>query len=767
MAADDACRVAENPPAAIGNAEAEDAFLHVSQVDGGGAPTASKAPSISGDGQRVAFEGGWTQFDSESNSSTDVIVANLGSGAVANEHRGTDGKPGASGSGAPALSADGAWVAFLSASGNLIPGKPSGALYDIYVASTSGPAIERISLGSGDLKAQGGRSLNPDMSGDGRYVVFESTVPNWGASGGRGLVDIYLKDRGSRQLTLLSTDGQGSGNGDSARPRISSNGRYVVFASEASNLSANDTNGYGDVFLWDRSTGALVNVTQPATTRNPNQRATRPDVASGDDDGTVVVFESARAFVPADTNNAVDIYAYLTKTGAFQLVSSRANGRAVAIGSEEASVSGDGRFVSFTSYADDLVPDDKNGTRDIFVKDLKTGAIARVSKSGAVVNDQASMASQISDDGRWIAFESGATNLASSDGNRTLPDIFRAANPLAAAAEPADADTDTVYSDTTMTLPDGVTNLVLTGSAAINGTGNALDNTLTGNAAANTLDGQGGNDMLYGCGANDRLVGGDGNDLLDGGPGNDNMAGGLGDDIYVSVAAGDIIVEPVNQGTDTVQTAVTWTLGGTLENLELTGSNPINGTGNSAANTLIGNDAANRLSGATGDDVIDGRGGDDSVQGGAGSDQLRGGAGADTFVLDSDVGVDTIADFEKGTDRLGFLPVQLRIGNFNATLDAAVEVPGPGGFAPSAELVVLTTPIAGPMTEAAAATAIGSATGAYAVGDRRLFIVQSGEGVHVYRFAASVADGVIRAGDLALIATLAGVADLRLADCKL
>jgi Ca2+-binding RTX toxin-like protein len=776
----DVCASGEAPPPPRANitpaddtgpGESATVFLHVSTKGSAGPPTAARAASISGDGRFVAFEGGWTEFGSVSNSSTDVLVKDLQSGTVSNEHRASDGKPGASGAASPAIAANGAAVAFVSASGNLVPGPPSGALYDIYVATISGPAIERVSTGSGDIKAEGGRSTAPDLSVDGRYVAFESTVPNWASGASTSIVDIYVKDRASRALQRVSSGiAGGGGNADSTRPRLSGDGRFVVFQSEASNLSANDSNGYGDVFLWDRNDRQLRNLTQGVPSRNPNNRSARPDVAAGPS-GAIVVFESARAFVPEDTNNATDVYAFDVATAKFRLVSSKADGSGVGVASEEASISGDGRYVAFTSYSDGLVPGDTNGTRDVFVKDLATGAITRVSQNGATANKQASLGAQISADGRWVAFESGATNLAASDGNGTLPDVFRAANPLADASAPSGGSapltstvgTQTVRSDVTTTLPEGVENLRLTGTNPVDGTGNALGNQLVGNEAANTLTGLDGDDRLYGCGGKDKLVGAPGNDRLDGGPGNDHMTGGTGDDVYVTEAAGDIIVETVNEGLDGVESAITWTLLPSLENLTLTGANPINGTGNSNANRIIGNDAANRLTGGAGDDTLEGRGGDDTLLGGPGNDRLTGGDGADTCVLDSSLGADTMTDFVPGTDRLQVRARMLRVGNQDAVADGARVATGSGGFDPGAELVLFSNEAAS-ASAADAASAIGNANASYAVGDRRVFVVHAPDATRIYLFTASAADAAVRPGDLTLLATLAGIARAGLAD---
>jgi Ca2+-binding RTX toxin-like protein len=186
--------------------------------------------------------------------------------------------------------------------------------------------------------------------------------------------------------------------------------------------------------------------------------------------------------------------------------------------------------------------------------------------------------------------------------------------------------TDTVNSSISYTLGNNVENLVLTGTAAINGTGNALNNTLTGNVANNIL------------------TGGDGSDIINGGAGNDTMVGGLGNDTYYVDSAADIVTENLNAGTDTVNSSITYTLGNNVENLVLTGTAAINGTGNALNNTLTGNVANNILTGGDGADIMDG---------GAGSDTLYGNAGNDTYLFNAGSGNDRVSD-SLGTDIIKF-----------------------------------------------------------------------------------------------------------------
>lgn len=194
-----------------------------------------------------------------------------------------------------------------------------------------------------------------------------------------------------------------------------------------------------------------------------------------------------------------------------------------------------------------------------------------------------------------------------------------------------DQGIDTVRADFYYTLGANLENLVLTGAAALNGTGNGLNNALTGNAARNVLLGGGGNDVLRGGGGDDHLNGGGGHDVLDGGAGVDRMIGGFGNDRYL-VTAGDVLVEFAGQGIDLVQSATSWTLGAHLENLTLLGNAPINGTGNALANVLNGNAGNNVLRGAAGNDRLNGGAGNDVLDGGPGADILAGGPGADRLI---------------------------------------------------------------------------------------------------------------------------------------
>jgi Ca2+-binding RTX toxin-like protein len=198
---------------------------------------------------------------------------------------------------------------------------------------------------------------------------------------------------------------------------------------------------------------------------------------------------------------------------------------------------------------------------------------------------------------------------------------------------------DTVVSSVTYTLGTTLEKLTLTGTTAINGTGNALANRIAGNTSAN------------------RLTGDAGNDTLSGGAGADTMVGGAGNDVYYVGISGDVAVETSSGGTaDLVYSSITRTLDAWVERLVLTGTGAINGTGNGRNNTLTGNAAANVLAGATGNDTLSGGSGADTLDGGTGNDSLTGGTGLDTFrfatALNSASNVDRINAFIAADDRL-------------------------------------------------------------------------------------------------------------------
>ncbi|WP_170263340.1 cadherin domain-containing protein [Blastochloris sulfoviridis] len=221
---------------------------------------------------------------------------------------------------------------------------------------------------------------------------------------------------------------------------------------------------------------------------------------------------------------------------------------------------------------------------------------------------------------------------------------------------PQDQDQSNVYGVTVTVSDNGTPVLSATQALSITVT-DVAGITYTGTSRANTFNGGSENDTINGNGGNDTLYGNAGDDAIKGGAGNDKMYGGFGNDTYIVNSTGDLVSEVGGGGTDTVKSSVTLSLSdtsrvqGDVENLALTGSNAINGTGNALANVITGNSASNVLTGLDGADTLSGAGGRDRLIGGAGNDTLTGGRGVDAFVFRAPAeGVDTITDFVSRTD---------------------------------------------------------------------------------------------------------------------
>jgi Ca2+-binding RTX toxin-like protein len=219
------------------------------------------------------------------------------------------------------------------------------------------------------------------------------------------------------------------------------------------------------------------------------------------------------------------------------------------------------------------------------------------------------------------------------------------------------------YSGTSYIIYGRAESVIFLGTAATDTVdGAAGDDQLSGLGSSDVLNGLAGNDVLdggdakdflYGGDGADTLVGGAGDDLLDGGTGDDQMAGGLGDDTYVVDSLDDVVTEAAGEGQDRVRSSVTFTLGATLEHLQLTGAADINGSGNELGNQIDGNSGVNNISGNGGADLIRGHGGDDVLRGNDGDDQILGGDGADN--IRGGVGADRLeggagADLLSGDD---------------------------------------------------------------------------------------------------------------------
>jgi Tol biopolymer transport system component len=329
----------------------------------------------------------------------------------------SDGAQATGGSYHPAISDDGWVVAFASSAANLVAGDRNGA-DDIFVHDGWTGKTTRVSVASDGTEADGASS-SPTLSGNGRFVAFMSSADNLVPGDTNGEPDVFVHDRRTGQTTRVSVASDGSqpapGSYQTLVADITPDGRFVSFTSRAANLVAGDTNGAFDVFVHDRWEHETTRVSV-----GPGGAQGDGDSRGGSmsDDGRFVAFSSAATKLVPGRRVISDVYVYDRRTGETTRASIRSDGTPARGNSDEAVISGNGRFVAFRSGAHDLAPHDTDWWDQIFVHDRATGETTRVSEStDGAQPDDASWLGDISGDGRFVAFQSYATNLVAGDTN--------------------------------------------------------------------------------------------------------------------------------------------------------------------------------------------------------------------------------------------------------------------------------------------------------------------------------------------------------------
>ncbi|MEE9320234.1 MAG: hypothetical protein V3U76_07315 [Granulosicoccus sp.] len=272
-------------------------------------------------------------------------------------------------------------------------------------------------VGRGLGSVGNGAASNPSISSEGRYVVFESASANLVAGDTNRSIDIFVADLLDNSITRVSVNSNGvEGDANSTHPRISGDGKHIVFSSAASNLIENDLNDTLDIFLHQITTGKTILISSSSEGEQASVGSNYPAVSSN---GEYVVFESqADNLVPDDENTAYDVFLKNVNTGTIRRLSLGGEGNEIASvdtvnqDSGRPVISANGLSVLFHSFSPYLVSDDNNTVADIFLFDMRSGVISRISEADGQGGNGESLQPSISPNGRYVSFQSAASNLA-------------------------------------------------------------------------------------------------------------------------------------------------------------------------------------------------------------------------------------------------------------------------------------------------------------------------------------------------------------------
>lgn len=435
------------------------------------------------------------------------------------------------------------------------------------------------------------------------------------------LIGVFLASTaGGAELVSINSAGTDSGNGSSTIRAISADSRLVAFRSTANDLGAMDTNGVDDIYVRDHQTGTttLVSINHAGTGSSNSNISVRPAISP---DGRFVVFESeASDFVASDTNGLTDIFLRDLQAETTTLISINHAGTDSGNGfSDNPRISANGRYIAFDSGANDLETTDTDNNVDVYVRNLQTGTTALVSinSAGSHSGNGASFDPAITADGRFVAFVSMASNLVETDSNG-LPDVFvrdlQASNIIVASINNAGTDSGNSASQSAV-ISDNGRALAFSSQAS-----NLVTN--DSNAAFDVFVIQLPSEVPAACDC-------DAPEAIKGGPGADTLAGTAGPDIICGLGGNDRLIG--RGGNDCIDA----------------GPGHDNVSGGAGNDTINGGEGADLLRGSYGMDTITGGDGADLIMGGYGNDTIDGGNGAD--VIKGESGNDTI-DGADGAD---------------------------------------------------------------------------------------------------------------------
>jgi Tol biopolymer transport system component len=394
-----------------------------SDGDEGDRPSGNFGSAISADGRYVVYASLATNLvPDDENDSNDVFLHDRNTGETVRASVGPGGVEGNKDSSGPALSADGRFVSFISAASNLVA-DDTNQVPDMFVWDRVTGVTERVSIAWDGAEANGDSRYRGAISRDGRYVAFKSNATNMvQQEDTNDAYDVFVRDRVKGKTKLVSVGMAGAqADDDSGEPAITPDGRYIAFQSRATNLVPDDDNGAYDVFVRDTNKKKTRLVSVDTAGGVANGDSTNPSIAVR---GRLVAFASeATDLVEVDTNDKPDVYLSDRDAG-MTLVSVSAEGVQGNKFSGQVSLSVNGRYLAFNSDATNLVPDDTNRAGDVFVWDRVEDLLTLVSLGlGGAQGDGESSRPAITGDGRSLAMTSDATNLVVDDTNDKT-DVF-------------------------------------------------------------------------------------------------------------------------------------------------------------------------------------------------------------------------------------------------------------------------------------------------------------------------------------------------------
>ena len=324
----------------------------------------------------------------------------------------------------PQVSSRGRYVVYTSNATNFVE-DDDGYHNDIFVTDTRDSTTELITRGR-DGEFADDDSAQHDISANGRFTTYVSYARNLDPYEGETYLQVFLHDRRKGESILVSRNADGdAGNAASSSPAISADGRFIVYESMAKNLVSQGKN-LSKILLYDRLTKETTLVSRTASGETPNDDSWVPEINA---DGTVVTYSSRASNLDRPDNNGyTDVFRVELATGEVELISRTPDGQSGIRSSRFSSISDDGRFLAYESTAWDLLPGDENEDADAFLYDheLGTTTLVNATPDGGFPADTEYGTSfvKIAPDGRWVAFTSDASDLVPGDDNGD-PDVYR------------------------------------------------------------------------------------------------------------------------------------------------------------------------------------------------------------------------------------------------------------------------------------------------------------------------------------------------------